>query len=82
MPKKYYEDYAVTDVFNVLPSYDLPSVPQRIILNNKMTKREQQEINRIKSLIKAYFDIVKKNICDSVPKTIITFLVKNSISRC
>lgn len=42
-----------------------------------MTKREQQEINRIKSLIKAYFDIVKKNICDSVPKTIITFLVKN-----
>ena len=31
----------------------------------------------IKDLIVSYFNLVKKNICDSVPKTIITFLVNN-----
>lgn len=69
-------------MFNVLPSYDLPQLPNRITLQNKMSKREQQEIIRIKALIQAYFDIVKKNICDSIPKTIITFLVKATINRC
>ena len=29
----------------------------------------------IKDLIVSYFNVVKKNINDSVPKTIITFLV-------
>lgn len=32
----------------------------------------------IKNLIKSYFDVVKKNINDSVPKTIITMLVQFS----
>lgn len=33
----------------------------------------------IKDLIVSYFNLVKKNVCDSVPKTIITFLVNNVI---
>ena len=33
------------------------------------------EITTIKTLIKSYFDVVKKNISDTVPKTIITMLI-------
>lgn len=29
----------------------------------------------IKKLIKSYYDVVKKNVNDSVPKTIVTLLV-------
>ena len=36
----------------------------------------------IKDLIVSYFNLVKKNICDSVPKTIITFLVNQSRNLC
>jgi dynamin 1-like protein len=40
-----------------------------------MTKREIIEVDMIKRLITSYFNVVKKNINDTVPKTIITFLV-------
>ncbi len=46
-----------------------------IKVSEKMTKREQIEVEMIKRLITSYFDVVKKNICDTVPKTIISFLV-------
>lgn len=36
----------------------------------------------IKDLIVSYFNLVKKNICDSIPKTIITFLVNQSRNLC
>lgn len=36
----------------------------------------------IKDLIVSYFNVVKKNINDSVPKTIITFLVNQSRNLC
>lgn len=36
----------------------------------------------IKDLIVSYFNLVKKNICDSVPKTIISFLVNQSKNLC
>jgi len=57
-----------------------------IKVSEKMTKREQIEVEMIKRLITSYFDVVKKNICDTVPKTIISFLVngviKEEISIC
>ena len=40
-----------------------------------MTKREGIEVDMTKRLITSYFNVVKKNINDTVPKTIITFLV-------
>lgn len=54
---------------NLLP--EVPSVPQ----TRKLTHREQAECDLIKRLIKSYFNIVRKNIQDSVPKAIMHFLV-------
>ena len=39
------------------------------------TKRELTEVSTIKKLMASYFDVVKKNINDTVPKTVITFLI-------
>jgi len=41
----------------------------------KVSKRELTEIEMIKRLIVSYFNVVKKNINDSIPKTVITMLV-------
>lgn len=43
-------------------------------------KREKLEIEMIKMIINSYFNVVKKNIGDLVPKTIITFLINESKS--
>ncbi len=40
-----------------------------------ISKREQIEVDMIKKLITSYFNVVKKNINDSIPKTVINFLV-------
>jgi dynamin 1-like protein len=36
------------------------------------------EINIIRNLIVSYFNVVKKNICDVIPKTIVCFLVNKT----
>ena len=41
----------------------------------QFSEREIMEINIIRNLIVSYFNVVKKNICDVIPKTIICFLV-------
>lgn len=45
------------------------------------TQREQMELLVIKRFIKSYFGIVKKNIADLVPKTIMFMLVNKSKQR-
>lgn len=30
----------------------------------------------------SYFDVIRKNICDLVPKTVITMLVKQAVATC
>lgn len=55
-----------------------------IIINNNsfeaivFNSREKMEIKIIKGLIVSYFNLVKKNICDLVPKTIMCFLVNKT----
>ncbi|XP_043936035.1 dynamin-1-like protein isoform X2 [Protopterus annectens] len=44
-------------------------------ISRKLTLREQQDCEVIQRLIKSYFLIVRKSIQDSVPKTVMHFLV-------
>jgi replication fork clamp-binding protein CrfC len=45
---------------------------------NKSDSRLTMETIMIQNLIQSYFEIVKKNIADLVPKTIMAFLVNES----
>ncbi|CAD8126124.1 unnamed protein product [Paramecium sonneborni] len=71
------QQYFVND-----PKRQLPQVPNTIKITDRPSKREQTEMDMIKDLLISYFNLVKKNICDSVPKTIITFLVNQSRNFC
>ena len=55
--------------FNNFPNQMRPGIP-----NN----RDLMETCIIKNLISSYYHVVKKNICDFVPKTIMCFLVNQS----
>jgi hypothetical protein len=51
-------------------------------MNNKPKAREEAETELIKKLIVSYFNVVKKNINDLVPKSIVTFLINESKNSC
>uniref|UniRef100_A0A8C1UDL3 Dynamin-1-like protein n=1 Tax=Cyprinus carpio TaxID=7962 RepID=A0A8C1UDL3_CYPCA len=53
------------------PCWDLGAVPA----SRKLSTREQRDCEVIQQLIKCYFLIVRKSIQDSVPKTVMHFLV-------
>ena len=53
----------------------LPQMPSSVRQTAEMTDRERIEVEIIKSLIRSYFNIVRKNIGDLVPKTVMFFLV-------
>ncbi|XP_012685893.2 dynamin-1-like protein isoform X2 [Clupea harengus] len=50
-------------------------------ITRKLTTREQRDCEVIQRLIKCYFLIVRKNIQDSVPKTVMHFLVNHVKER-
>lgn len=67
---------------NQLPRYMLPTVPSVIKVHDNPKLREQTETDMIKRLIVSYFNVVKKNVNDSVPKSIVTFLVNHCRNSC
>uniref|UniRef100_A0AAX7U8N7 Dynamin-1-like protein n=1 Tax=Astatotilapia calliptera TaxID=8154 RepID=A0AAX7U8N7_ASTCA len=52
-----------------------PSLCQAVPVSRKLSSREQRDCEVIQRLIKSYFLIVRKSIQDSVPKTVMHFLV-------
>lgn len=48
----------------------------------QVSKRERNEIDLIKDMLFNYFEVVKKNICDYVPKILFTLLVGKTIDIC
>lgn len=67
---------------NTLPRYKLPCVPTVIKVTENAKLREQTETEMIKRLITSYFNVVKKNVNDSIPKSIVTFLVNHCRNSC
>lgn len=56
----------------------LPQVPDTMRQTDApITDREKVEMEIIKSLIESYFNIIRKNFIDMVPKTIMYFLVNH-----
>ena len=53
----------------------LERLPDRLVIHQEPSKREQNEVELIKRMISSYFSVVKKTINDIIPKTIITFLI-------
>jgi len=45
-------------------------------------KRRWNEIELIKKMLYDYFEVVKKNICDYIPKIILTLLVSKTLKLC
>ena len=47
-----------------------------------LAKRERSEIELIRKMLCSYFNIVKKNTCDYVPKIVLTMLLYKTINYC
>lgn len=62
-----------------LPTVYLDQIPHKMRANaHQESARVIMETRVIQNLIQSYFDLVKKNIADLVPKTIVAFLVNRS----
>jgi len=57
-------------------------VPAVIRVSKNASEKEKLITRMIKELLSSYFEIVKKRIADSVPKTIVTFLVLRACEGC
>ena len=56
----------------------LDQMPSVLKPTGQVSERELMEIEIIKMLLNSYFDIVKRTICDMVPKSIVLNLIKYS----
>jgi replication fork clamp-binding protein CrfC len=57
---------------------DLNNVPRSIRLDGNLKEKDEFETELIRKLLVSYFNIVRKNILDTIPKCIMYYLVNNS----
>jgi dynamin 1-like protein len=69
---------SAADGYGKAPVVKLPQVPTSIRQSEESSDRERIETEIIKSLLASYFDIVRKNFLDLVPKAIMSFMVINA----
>eukprot|EP01129_Flabellula_baltica_P011241 TRINITY_DN4876_c0_g1_i1.p1 TRINITY_DN4876_c0_g1~~TRINITY_DN4876_c0_g1_i1.p1 ORF type:complete len:717 (+),score=179.00 TRINITY_DN4876_c0_g1_i1:14-2164(+) len=58
--------------------HSLDAVPKTIRAEDDLSEREEFETQLIEQLLRSYFEIVRKNIVDTIPKAIIHYLVNKS----
>mmetsp|Transcript_35511 Transcript_35511/g.40338 ORF Transcript_35511/g.40338 Transcript_35511/m.40338 type:complete len:731 (+) Transcript_35511:178-2370(+) len=73
-----YDPLPINSVTNWKDAIRLPQLPNFIRAQGDPTTRQKMETEIIKKLLMSYFDVVRKNINDGVPKTTMTFLVNQS----
>ena len=56
----------------------LPQMPSAVYPSEELSDRERVEINIVKTLISNYYSIVKKNVVDAVPKSVMYFMVNTA----
>eukprot|EP01130_Rhizamoeba_saxonica_P000539 TRINITY_DN10513_c0_g1_i1.p1 TRINITY_DN10513_c0_g1~~TRINITY_DN10513_c0_g1_i1.p1 ORF type:complete len:704 (-),score=146.87 TRINITY_DN10513_c0_g1_i1:48-2159(-) len=59
----------------------LDYVPQTIRSEGELSESEKFDSNLIQRLLVSYFDIVRKNIMDTIPKSIMHYLVNKSLQK-
>lgn len=59
----------------------MEEVPQKITIKDvSLTLYEEKSIRMLRNIIESYFSIVKKSVGDFVPKTIITYLIHQTLN--
>lgn len=57
------------------PNSSMSDVPSRILLGSSMSDHEKRMYEAIRLMVKGYFDIVKGNVADQVPKAITLLII-------
>jgi len=61
--------------------HTLPSVPEHLKAGEVSSDRDRDDIELIQTLLASYFDVVRVNMMDMVPKAIMSFLVLRARDR-
>lgn len=72
------EEQKIPEMNKQRSAWDYISPPATLQPSNRLTNDEKEQIELIKTLIKSYYGIVRVNVGDLVPKTIMGFLVNRS----
>eukprot|EP01105_Mastigella_eilhardi_P006334 TRINITY_DN1794_c0_g1_i1.p1 TRINITY_DN1794_c0_g1~~TRINITY_DN1794_c0_g1_i1.p1 ORF type:complete len:672 (-),score=198.86 TRINITY_DN1794_c0_g1_i1:1220-3235(-) len=73
VPASFGDDYGFGD-----EDAGLKPVPTSLRITYAITEKEQSDAELMRTLLQSYFDTVRKNVNDAVPKTIMYFMVNSA----